>query len=153
MDSIHIRRAEPRDAGTIAGFNREMALETENRDLIPEVTLAGVKSLFENPSLGFYIVTEVDSQVVASLMVTAEWSDWRNGLFWWIQSVFVEPGYRRRGIYKRMYAFTKALASREPNVCGFRLYVERDNIRAQETYSALGMEMSPYHIFEELKPD
>lgn len=153
MDLIKIRRAEHSDASTIAGFNRAMARETENKELIPEVILAGVNSLFENPSRGFYIIAEVDSKVVASLMITTEWSDWRNGLFWWIQSVFVEPEYRRRGIFRSMYEFTKELASREPNVCGFRLYVEQDNSRAQETYSALGMEQSPYRFFEELKPD
>ena len=152
MDLIKIRRAEQSDAGTITGFNRAMALETENIQLIPEVIMAGVKAVFENPARGFYIIAEVDSKVVASLMVTTEWSDWRNGLFWWVQSVYVDPAYRRRGIYRRMYIFIKELACNEPNVCGFRLYVERDNDRAQETYSSLGMTQSPYRFFEELKP-
>jgi len=150
MDPITIRPAEHLDADTIAGFNCAMARETENIELVPEIVLAGVRSVFENRSRGFYIIAEANSKVVASLMVTTEWSDWRNGLFWWIQSVFVEPGYRRRGIYRRMYAFTQKLASREPNVCGFRLYVEQDNVRAQGTYAALGMKQSPYIVFEEI---
>lgn len=84
-------------------------------------------------------------------MITTEWSDWRNGVFWWIQSVYVLPDYRRRGIYRRMYQFIQELAANEPNVCGFRLYVEQDNLRAQKTYTAMGMDQSPYRIFEELK--
>ena len=128
-----------------------MAQETENKDLIPEVILAGVRSLFERPSRGFYIVAETDSNVVACLMITTEWSDWRNGVFWWVQSVFVQTDYRRRGIYRSMYGFVKELAEKEPGVCGFRLYVEQDNSRAQDTYRALGMAQSPYCLFEELK--
>ncbi|MGD1951307.1 MAG: GNAT family N-acetyltransferase [Leptolyngbyaceae cyanobacterium] len=152
MDSINIRRAQLSDASAIANFNQAMAWETENKKLISEVILAGVTSLFENPSRGFYIVAEIDAKVVACLMITTEWSDWRNGLFWWVQSVFVLPDYRRRGIYRRMYQFIKDLANREPNVCGFRLYVEKDNVRAQSTYTTLGMSQSPYFLFEELKP-
>ena len=129
-----------------------MARETENKELIPEIILAGVNSLFENPSRGFYIVAEADAQVVACLLITTEWSDWRNGLFWWIQSVFVVPEYRRRGIYRRMYQFIKDQANGEPEVCGFRLYVEQENARAQATYVSLGMSPTPYHLFEELKP-
>ena len=130
-----------------------MAWETEKKELIPEVILAGVTSLLNHPSRGFYIVAETDAKVVACLMITTEWSDWRNGLFWWVQSVFVLPDYRRRGVYRNMYQFIKDLANREPNVCGFRLYVEKDNVRAQSTYAALGMSQSPYSLFEELKPD
>lgn len=153
LDSIKIRRAQPNDARNIANFNQAMALETENKELIPKVILAGVNSLLNNPSQGFYIVAETDTKVVACLMITTEWSDWRNGLFWWVQSVFVMPDYRRRGIYRRMYEFIKELANNDPNVCGFRLYVEQNNTRAQETYMALGMTQSPYHLFEELKSD
>ncbi len=152
MTAIHIRKAEPRDAGAIAAFNQAMAQETEGKALMPEVIIAGVNALLKNPAWGFYLVAEIDSKTVASLMVTMEWSDWRNGLFWWIQSVYVTPAYRRQGIYRQMYAFVQDLAEQEPNVCGFRLYVERDNTRAQSTYAALGMEESPYRIFEELKP-
>ncbi|NEQ53615.1 MAG: GNAT family N-acetyltransferase [Leptolyngbya sp. SIO3F4] len=151
MHSITIRQAQLNDAEEIAYFNQAMALETENKKLAPEVILAGVKALLANPSYGFYIVAEAESQVVACLMITTEWSDWRNGVFWWIQSVFVKPDYRRRGIYRRMYTFIKQMANDSSNVCGFRLYVEKDNTRAQQTYASMGMMQSPYRIFEELK--
>ena len=111
METFHVRQASQSDAGHIAEFNRAMARETENRELIPNLIEAGVNSLMENPALGFYVVTESDDTVVACLMVTSEWSDWRNGLFWWIQSVYVSPDYRRRGIYRRMYQFVKELAN------------------------------------------
>lgn len=153
MDSVNIRRARPSDAEDIASFNRAIAQETENKDLIPDVILAGVNALLNNPAYGFYIVAEINMKVVACLMITTEWSDWRNGLFWWIQSVFVLPDYRRRGIYRQMYSFIKELATNEPNVCGFRLYVEQENTRAQKTYRTLGMHQSPYRLFEELKPN
>ncbi|MEM9977199.1 MAG: GNAT family N-acetyltransferase [Cyanobacteria bacterium P01_D01_bin.2] len=152
MDPIKIRRAQIRDADDIARFNQAMALETEQKQLTPEVVLAGVSALLENSAQGFYIVAEDNSKVVACLMITTEWSDWRNGLFWWVQSVFVTPDYRRRGIYRRMYGYVKELAAQAPNVCGFRLYVEQDNKRAQKTYAALGMTQSPYRLFEELTP-
>ncbi|MGB3616213.1 MAG: N-acetyltransferase [Elainellaceae cyanobacterium] len=148
MEPITIRRAEWRDGLAIADFNQKMALETENKTLTPDVVLAGVGALFDNPALGFYLVAEVAGQVVASLMITREWSDWRNGVFWWIQSVYVVPGFRRQGIYRRMYGAVKELAAAEPNVRGFRLYVDQENSRAQATYKALGMEESPYRIFE-----
>ena len=150
--SVHIRKAEPRDAIAIAAFNQAMAQETEGKALLPEVITAGVNTLIQTPALGFYLVAEIDAQPVASLMVTMEWSDWRNGLFWWIQSVFVAPEYRRQGIYRQMYAYVKELAEQEPNVCGWRLYVERNNARAQETYAALGMTETPYRMFEALEP-
>ena len=153
MDTINIRLAELSDAKEIANFNQIMAQETEGKVLQPDVILAGVNTLLKDPSQGFYIVAELDSKVVGCLMITREWSDWRNGVFWWIQSVFVQKEYRRRGIYRRMYEFIKELASNEEDVCGFRLYVEQDNNIAQETYSALGMKQLPYLMFEESKPD
>ncbi len=153
MDTINIRLAELSDAKEIASFNQIMAKETEGKVLHPDVILAGVNTLLKDPSQGFYIVAELDSKVVGCLMITREWSDWRNGVFWWIQSVFVQKEYRRRGIYRRMYEFIKELANDDEDVCGFRLYVEQDNTIAQETYSALGMTQLPYLMFEESKPD
>ena len=148
-----IRRALLQDAAELAKFNINMARETEGIELVPEVIGAGVKAMIEDPQMGFYLVVELDNGIQASLMVTTEWSDWRNGLFWWVQSVYVDPQYRRRGIYRRLYEYTKELAAHKPRVCGFRLYVEQDNHNAQKTYVALGMEQSPYRLFEELKPD
>lgn len=153
LDSVSIRRAQPGDAKVIAYFNQAMARETENKELIPETILAGVHTLLNQPAHGFYIVAEINDKVVACLMITMEWSDWRNSLFWWVQSVYVLPDYRRQGIYRQLYSFIKELAENEPSVCGLRLYVEQDNTRAQKTYKALGMQQTPYRLFEELKPD
>jgi ribosomal protein S18 acetylase RimI-like enzyme len=147
-----IRRAAEGDAGTIAAFNAAMALETEGKALLPEVIGAGVRRLVATPALGFYVVAESEGRVVACLMVTNEWSDWRNGLFWWIQSVYVERAWRRQGVYRRLYDFVRTLAQADPGVCGFRLYVEKDNEVAHATYASLGMSRTDYLIYEELKP-
>jgi GNAT superfamily N-acetyltransferase len=139
------------DAAELAEFNINIARETEGIDLVPEVIAAGVKAMIDNPQMGFYLVVELDNGIQASLMVTTEWSDWRNGMFWWIQSVYVRPEYRRQGLYRELYARVKELAEQEPAVCGFRLYVERDNKTAQQAYAALGMSETEYRLYEELK--
>ena len=149
--SIRIRLATPADAAVLIEFNAAMALETEGKELLPEVIGAGVKGLLNNPAAGFYVVAE-DRALMAALMITKEWSDWRNGSFWWIQSVYVRPEWRRKGVYRALYRHVQELAAKDPKVCGFRLYVERENSRAQETYRALGMKQTHYLVFEELKP-
>jgi ribosomal protein S18 acetylase RimI-like enzyme len=146
-----IRRALSQDIAELAEFNINMAQETEAMELIPEVITLGVKGMIENPQRGYYLVVELDNGIQASLMVTTEWSDWRNGMFWWIQSVYVRPAYRRQGLYRELYARVKELAEQEPSVCGFRLYVERDNTNAQKTYESLGMVETEYKLFEELQ--
>ena len=148
-----IRQALAQDAAELTEFNISMARETEGVELIPEVIGAGVRAMIDNPQRGFYLVVELDNGIQASLMVTTEWSDWRNGMFWWIQSVYVRPQYRRQGLYRVLYERVKELAEQEPSVCGFRLYVERDNSPAQKTYSALGMKQTEYRIYEELTPN
>ena len=147
-----IRRATRRDASVLVEFNCAIALETEGKILLPRVIGAGVRGLLRRPGSGFYTVAERDGEVIAALMVTREWSDWRNGDFWWIQSVYVRPEFRRRGVYRRLYGHLQALAARKRAVCGFRLYVERSNRRAQATYDAAGMERTHYVIYEQLKP-
>jgi GNAT superfamily N-acetyltransferase len=147
-----IRKALPTDASTIARFNSEMALETEGKNLLPTVIRAGVDNLIANPESGFYLICEVEQAQVGSLMVTTEWSDWRNGNFWWIQSVYVLAAHRKTGVYRAMYKHLKQLAAADANVCGFRLYVERENANAQQTYRSLGMSMTDYFMYEELKP-
>lgn len=149
---ILIRRGEVRDADAIAAFNIAMARETEGKELLPEVIAAGVRGLIGNTSLGYYLVAEAGDRIVASLLVTTEWSDWRNGVFWWIQSVYVRPEWRRKGIYSRLYEFVKAAAAADAAVCGFRLYVEKENRVAQKTYYFLGMRETEYLMYEELKP-
>lgn len=147
-----IRQALSQDAAELTEFNISMAHETEGMELIPEVIGAGVRTMIENPQMGFYLVVELDNGIQASLMVTTEWSDWRNGMFWWIQSVYVRPDYRRQGLYRELYERVKELAEQEAAVCGFRLYVERENINAQKTYESLGMTETEYKLFEELIP-
>lgn len=149
---LHIRKGEARDAATIARFNAAMAFETEHKKLLPEVIGAGVRRLIESPELGFYLVAEHEGRTVASLMITNEWSDWRCGLMWWIQSVYVEPAFRRQGVYRTLYRHVQAMAAQDAGVCGFRLYVEKDNATAHATYASLGMQETDYRIYEELKP-
>jgi ribosomal protein S18 acetylase RimI-like enzyme len=152
-EELLIRKAELRDAAVIADFNRRMAFETEGKSLIPERVNAGVLRLLGDPSLGFYAVAERGGSVVGCLLITNEWSDWRNGLFWWIQSVYVEAGSRRQGVYRRLYQYVRELAQADSGICGFRLYVEKENAAAQRTYSSLGMEETHYLVYEELRAD
>jgi ribosomal protein S18 acetylase RimI-like enzyme len=150
-DELTIRRAEPRDVAFLVEANRAMALETEDKVLQPEVLERGVRALFERPALGFYLVAEpavAAAGPVASLLITTEWSDWRAGVFWWIQSVWVRPDWRRRGVYRRMDARVRELGAEQGDVCGFRLYVERENAAAQRTYEALGMVRTRYLMYE-----
>ena len=151
---IRVRPGGEADADTIAAFNRAMALETEERDIPHERLAAGVRGMLSRPQYGFYGVAEVDGEVAGCLMVTYEWSDWRNGLFWWIQSVYVSDRFRRRGVYRALYDWVREEARRasaegDERCCGFRLYVEKDNHAAQRTYHALGMRVCDYLMFEE----
>ena len=143
---LMIRNANAdQDAKMLTQHNCAMALETEGKVLDIESAELGVHGLFDRPQFGFYLVAEVDGQPIASLMVTYEWSDWRNGLFWWIQSVYVKPAFRRAGVYKSMYKKLKAMASAEVTpVCGFRLYAETENIAAHKTYENSGMHQCEY---------
>jgi ribosomal protein S18 acetylase RimI-like enzyme len=149
--NIRIRFAGQGDTEALIQFNLLMARETEIKELNLTTLTQGVASLIANEQFGFYIVAETDEKrVVGSLLVTYEWSDWRNGLFWWIQSVYVEPDFRRMGIYRRMYEFVKQLAAEKGGACGFRLYVEKENRVAQKTYKSLGMEETHYLMYEEV---
>ncbi len=146
---VQIKQGTKADAKTIADFNRAMARETENRDLSPDKIYPGVERLMDKPEYGFYIVAVSAGETVGTLMITTEWSDWRNGLFWWIQSVYVAPDHRRKGIYRKMYDYIQSLAADSPDVCGYRLYVEKDNRTAQQTYQALGMTETDYLLYEQ----
>jgi ribosomal protein S18 acetylase RimI-like enzyme len=147
---FNLRIAEKPDAPMLAAHNCAMALETENKRLDGAIATLGVEGLFERPEFGFYLVAKSDSLAAASLLVTYEWSDWRNGLFWWIQSVYVKPEFRRLGVYREMYDYLKEMAlSQSTPVCGFRLYAETENHVAQSTYKHLGMHACEYIMFEE----
>lgn len=147
MSTPQLRPAVAADAATLVAFNAAMAEETEGRTLDPEVLAAGVAAVLEEPANGFYLVAERDNAIVASLLITWEWSDWRNGRFWWIQSVYVAPAARRRGIFRALYCESERRA-RAAGAVGLRLYVERENTRAQATYADLGMAPCPYRMYE-----
>jgi len=145
-----VRKATESDTESIIEFNIAMAMETEGKTLKRNDIEPGVHGLFKNPEYGFYIVAELKEKVVGSLMITFEWSDWRNGIIWWIQSVYVIHEYRRNGVYRAMYESIKQMANEKQDVRGFRLYVEKENIIAQKTYAALGMTETQYKMFEEI---
>jgi len=146
--NLRIRRAAAPDAEVIAGYNAAMALETEHLDLQRERLLAGVRAVLADAGKGFYLVAETGSAVAGQMMITYEWSDWRNGVFWWIQSVYVEPAWRRRGVFRTLYRHALEEARAAGNVCGLRLYVEAANAAARRTYEELGMNKTVYEMFE-----
>jgi GNAT superfamily N-acetyltransferase len=146
--NITSRRAVAADITTIAMFNQSMARETEDKLLATKTIMSGVEHMVENTDLGFYLVAEAEGGVVGCLGITYEWSDWRNGLFWWIQSVFVDKEYRGQGAFRQLYDHVTRLAKEEPKVCGIRLYVEDDNTGARHTYAALGMTETSYKLLE-----
>ncbi|MDD8018224.1 MAG: GNAT family N-acetyltransferase [Bacteroidota bacterium] len=145
---ISIRKAELKDVGTIARFNAAMAEETEHIQLDMDRLQQGVEGLLNAPMYGVYILAEVNGTTVGQTMITYEWSDWRNGLFWWIQSVYVLPNYRTQGVFRALYNFTLDLAQRQKNVCGLRLYVDKENERAYHIYRKLGMKETAYKMLE-----
>jgi GNAT superfamily N-acetyltransferase len=145
-----IRKAKPEDAEVIIDFQQKMAWETEHMTLVAEIIDKGVKAVFNDNSRGQYWVAEEKGIVVASLLITNEWSDWRNCNVWWFQSVYVLPEFRRTGIFRSMYLHIKNEAVKE-SVAGLRLYVETNNSAAQHTYEALGMKSIHYKMFEWLK--
>ncbi len=152
LDYLKVRLARPEDVATIASFSAAMALETEGRRLNLDRLYDGTIALLESPDRGFFMVAELeqadDRQLLGQLMITYEWSDWRNGAFWWIQSVYVDPAWRRRNVFRRMHETVMANAKTSPNICGVRLYVEESNGAAQAVYRKVGLTPSSYTIFE-----
>ncbi|NBV20869.1 MAG: GNAT family N-acetyltransferase [Proteobacteria bacterium] len=145
---IPIRSAVVVDAAVIARFNRAMALETEGRKLSPPRVLRGVRALLADAAKGTYYVAEADGAVIGQLLITYEWSDWRNGNFWWIQSVYVTPEWRGRGVFKALHAHIEQLARKRKDVCGLRLYVDDHNTKAKEVYARLGLKATHYELWE-----
>jgi len=144
---IIIRKAKITDAQSIVDFQLKMAWETEEMKLIRETVTKGVHAVFGDRSRGEYFVAENDGQIIASLLITYEWSDWRNCNVWWFQSVYVVPEFRRQGVFRKMYNHIKQQAE-EQDIAGLRLYVETKNSRAQKTYEALGMSSEHYNFYE-----
>ncbi len=139
------------DAPAIIEFQRAMARETEDLELDTETVTHGVHGVFDDPSRGRYFVAARDSEVVASLMITPEWSDWRNGMVWWIQSVYVVPELRKQRVYAGLYEHVQRLVRGDDSVKGIRLYVDRRNASAQAVYARLGMNGEHYQVFEWMK--
>lgn len=151
-DVFNIRPATVDDVRTIVGFNTAMALETEQRRLDLDRLRDGTLALLTHRQHGFYIVAETSIETVRTavgqLMITFEWSDWRNGVFWWLQSVYVTPEWRRRGVYRAMHEHIAARAKSDPQVCGIRLYVEHQNRNAQTVYQRVGLRPAVYTVYE-----
>ena len=152
-NQLIIRAANLDDVESIIAFSAAMALETENRHLDVARLREGTLSLLNTPSYGFFMVAEVREterpRLVGQLMITYEWSDWRNGVFWWIQSVYVDPAWRRRGVFRRIHDAVVLQAKADPKVCGIRLYVEQENHAAAAVYQRVGLARSAYQVYEE----
>jgi GNAT superfamily N-acetyltransferase len=146
--TLHIRRAAPNDAEVLVAFNLALAAESEGRQLDRRVVARGVRRLVADPALGVYYVAEREGSVVGQLLITYEFSDWRDGTFWWIQSVYVEPASRRHGVYRALHEHVAQQARQARVVCGLRLYVDRRNARAREVYQRLGLVPTEYHLYE-----
>jgi len=145
---IIIRLATPADAPVIADFNARLAQETEHLQLDLARLGAGVDAVLTDSNKGLYWVAEAGGEVVGQLMITFEWSDWRNGVVWWLQSVYVRQDWRSRGVFKALYRHVHQLAKSRPDVCALRLYVERDNQGARDTYERLGLRPTSYELYE-----
>ena len=150
--SWKIRAAGDGDVARLRDWAVAMAWETEHKALDPDTVDAGIRAVLAESRRGAYFVAEHDGEAAGTLMLTYEWSDWRNGDWWWIQSVYVAPGHRRQGVYAAMYEHVRATAQARPDVCGLRLYVEHANANAQRTYESLSMADAGYRMYEAALP-
>jgi len=150
MTGIRIRPATPEDWRTLVEFNCRLAEETEATTLQPEEIEPGVRRLLDDPAKGRYFVACEGGQIIGQVMHTREWSDWRNGDIWWLQSVYIHPEYRRRGVFRRLFETLLAEAETDPDVVGIRLYVEGDNAHAHATYERLGFNRAGYFVMQRL---
>jgi GNAT superfamily N-acetyltransferase len=148
MATITVRDAMASDIDAIIQYNQRLATETEGKTLDPAVIAAGVRRGFASPQMCRYFIAEVDGRIAGTTMLTYELTDWRNGVIWWLQSVFIEPEHRRHGVFRAIYRHIESLARAHPDVRALRLYVHRDNARAMKTYESLGMEKAAYELYE-----
>jgi GNAT superfamily N-acetyltransferase len=145
---IHIRQAVLADAAVIAEFNLRLAEESEKLRLDPVCVGAGVDALLRDPGKGLYFVAESEGTVIGQVMITYEWSDWRNGNLWWLQSVYVKPEFRRLGIFRQLFEYLQKIALEKQDVRSLRLYMHAENTRARQSYENLGMKRTRYEVFE-----
>jgi GNAT superfamily N-acetyltransferase len=148
LGAPRVRDAVASDLAFIVEANLAVARETEGKALSREVLERGVAAVLESPARGFYLVAERAGEALGCLLVTREWSDWRDGDWWWLQSVYVLPSARRGGVFRTLHGEVARRAAATPGVVGLRLYVERDNVRAQATYAAIGMHETAYRLYE-----
>lgn len=151
MPFVSIRKSTEKDIDIIALFQEKLAFETENFKLDLTTVKNGMQAMLDDPSKGRYFVAEVDGEIAGCHSITYEWSDWRNGMVWWLQSVYVVEKHRKNGVFKAMFDNLKRLMSEEPNIAGLRLYVDKSNERAQKVYRAMGMNGDHYSVFELMK--
>ena len=144
-----VRPAVAGDADTIVAYNVALADESEDIQLDPAVVAVGVRAVLDDPHRGRYFMAEIDGHLVGQAQITYEWSDWRAAWFWWLQSVYVQPDHRRRGVFRSLYAHITVEARERGNVCGLRLYVEGENAAAIETYARQGMQRTGYLMYAE----
>ena len=147
-EAIRIRPATADDISLMARWAEAMAFETEDKHLDTATVTRGLEAGVADPARSRYFMAEIGGEPVGTLMITFEWSDWRDGWWWWIQSVYVALDHRRRGVYRALYGHVLTLAKAERGVCGLRLYVERENVQAKRTYEFLGMKESGYRLYE-----
>lgn len=148
LQNLMIRAASAADIETIAAFNAALATESEGKSLDGKTLRTGLTALFADPNKGRYFLAEQAGRVVGQTMLTYEWSDWRNGIFWWIQSVYVIPEARGKGVFGALYRHIEKLATADPGVCGLRLYVDKNNTSATRVYRQLGMQDAHYDMLE-----
>ena len=146
--SVQVREATTRDCPSLVAFNLALAAETEGLALDPKVVEGGVAAVLSSPVRGFYLIAETKGRRAGSLLVTSEWSDWRNGEYWWVQSVYVLPEFRRTGVFRSMLSFLRTEAARRKDVCSVRLYVIEGNATARDVYKELGFEETGYRVLQ-----
>jgi GNAT superfamily N-acetyltransferase len=147
---IAIRLAHPDDWQTIVDFNSRLAVESEGKELNRQHVEPGVKAVLADVRKGRYFIAEIDGRIVGQLMHTYEWSDWRNGDIWWLQSVYVVPEFRRKGVFRALFDRLQSEAEADPAVVGLRLYVEDNNAHAHETYHNLGLTPGGYSVMQRM---
>jgi hypothetical protein len=151
MSVVTIRKSNLKDIEVIADFQQRLALESENFLLDLQTVKKGIQSMFDDPTRGSYFIAEVDGEVSGCHSITYEWSDWRNGMVWWLQSVYVVEHQRKNGVFKAMFANIQELINNDASVVGLRLYVDKTNTRAQKVYTSMGMNGEHYAVFELMK--